>query len=697
MTLVMFVGVLGLLHNANADETLGTGASVSNTSPVFTATPSDGGSAGGTGTDDTAGNPTAVGSNVTFTATAIDVNSDQYYLAACKTDAVTVGDDAAPTCDGGAWGISAAANSAAQASQTYTALVGDAESNAWYAFVCDKLATGSGPICYPANAAGDQGFAVGTMTFTDVPADEDDITIDSITYVFDTANDGTVKAGTEVDTSTSEDGADAAAALVAAEVGTSSHMTSRGAVTYIYADTEGAGGNSLGTVVNTCSNCTAGGATLAGGSADNMSPFKVNHEPTFGAVTFTDSGDGTIAPGDTVKFLMPNANWADSDTDGSQDTLNFYVCSGESDMGGVTSAFDYSTDSCTGGTLLCSSTGTAPSSDGTCNDTTDIVVVPTAHGTYDVKIYVEDNHSMPATGGTTIQTFTVIDVAPVLTSYTAVDAPAPAAGSSDPVDFSVAFTDDNGDGDVTAVEGVFFEDTTVANTCTADENDCYIDATCTLTLQSGAGSGKTATGTDNALGADCQVTVYFNATASANWEVQAKPTDGIGQETGFADSNVNLTNAALSGIDIAEASIAYGTVAIGGTSTGQETSMGNVGNQILDVLISGANMCTDYPTCSGSSIVAAQQKWHQTSATFDWDTAESNPGPWILKTTSSAGAETAGCTNRDIPVRLTNASTATNESVYWKIRIPSSQAAGSYTGANTFATTADSSCSGTLN
>jgi len=193
------------------------------------------------------------------------------------------------------------------------------------------------------------------------------------------------------------------------------------------------------------------------------------------------------------------------------------------------------------------------------------------------------------------------------------------------------------------------------------------------------------------------VTVWFNADASANWEVQAKPTDGLGQETGFADSNVNLTNAALQGIDIVETSIAYGTVSIGGTSTGQETSMGNVGNQILDVLISGDNMCTDYPTCSGNTIAAGQQKWHQSSATFDWDTAEANPGPWILKTSSSAGAETAGCTNRDIAVRNDHTLTTTNESVFWKIRIPSSQAAGSYTGANTFAATANTSCTGTLN
>ncbi|MFA7287084.1 MAG: peptidoglycan-binding protein, partial [Patescibacteria group bacterium] len=111
------------------------GYSSANQMPVISVAPSDAGSDGTT--------PTNVGSAVTFTATATDTDANQYYLAICKTDAVTVGSDAAPTCDGGSWAVSTATNSGSQSSVTYTALTGDSESNAWYAFVCDKVASGA--------------------------------------------------------------------------------------------------------------------------------------------------------------------------------------------------------------------------------------------------------------------------------------------------------------------------------------------------------------------------------------------------------------------------------------------------------------------------------------------------------------------------------------------------------------------------
>lgn len=119
-----------------------------NSAPAFSVTVSDGGSSGSS--------PTNVGASVTFTATATDGDGDQYYLAVCKTDAATAGSNDAPTCDGGSWAISVATDSASEASITYTALVGDVESNAWYAFVCDK--TASSPACSSSSqGSGDNG------------------------------------------------------------------------------------------------------------------------------------------------------------------------------------------------------------------------------------------------------------------------------------------------------------------------------------------------------------------------------------------------------------------------------------------------------------------------------------------------------------------------------------------------------------
>ena len=164
---------------------------------------------------------------------------------------------------------------------------------------------------------------------------------------------------------------------------------------------------------------------------------------------------------------------------------------------------------------------------------------------------------------------------------------------------------------------------------------------------------------------------------------------------------MNISNPALSGINLVETGITYGTVEIGGTSASKETSMGNVGNQIFDVLVEGDSMCTDFPTCSGNTISVVQQKWRHLSSAFDWDDAETGAGPYVLEDTANTGctagadcADTHGCMNRDIAVRNDHTTTTTNESVYWKLRIPASQKTGSYTGQNTFSTTADTTCAG---
>jgi len=102
---------------------------VLNTAPSFSAGPSDGSSSSTT--------PTNAGANVSFTATATDTQSDNYYLALCKTDAITANNEAVPTCTGGNWCISSSTASGVQASCTYRTSSSNDESNNWYAFVCD--------------------------------------------------------------------------------------------------------------------------------------------------------------------------------------------------------------------------------------------------------------------------------------------------------------------------------------------------------------------------------------------------------------------------------------------------------------------------------------------------------------------------------------------------------------------------------
>ncbi len=126
----------GITIPLNPDNSTDSGNTIgwftANETPAITAGPSDGGSV--------AAAPTNVGSNISFTATATDADGDNYYLAICKTNSVTANNEAAPSCGGGNWGISSSTASGAQASVSYTALIGDASSNAWFAFVCDHNA-----------------------------------------------------------------------------------------------------------------------------------------------------------------------------------------------------------------------------------------------------------------------------------------------------------------------------------------------------------------------------------------------------------------------------------------------------------------------------------------------------------------------------------------------------------------------------
>jgi hypothetical protein len=103
--------------------------------------------------------PTNIGSAVTWTATGFDNNAEEYYLLICKTSATpTANSSAPPTCGGGngnMWARSTSTVSATQATAATTTIetaAFAAESNAWYAWICD--ANASLPRC---NATVSQG------------------------------------------------------------------------------------------------------------------------------------------------------------------------------------------------------------------------------------------------------------------------------------------------------------------------------------------------------------------------------------------------------------------------------------------------------------------------------------------------------------------------------------------------------------
>jgi len=547
--------------------------------------------------------PTNQGTTVLFTATADDVNNDNYYLIVCDSAGVTAHNNAAPTCTGTQICVSASTtdNTAATCSHDTT---GESSSTYnWYSYVCDHN---------PASTC--------------------------------SAASNTSQTGTH------------------AEAGTP-------------------------------------------GSAAG-SPYHVNHKPTFSLSWIMADDESSIAPDDTVRVQTTANNDSDSDT------VTLYVCSGEADQGGVTTAFDYDTNTCTGGTLLCSQSGVSVPGSAYCDDTTDIVNIPTAHATdYTVKLYMEDQHSY----GTDVLSsdYEVADVPPVFSAYGTTGTVTLTAGDYKTLTRSVTYTDDNGDRDVIDLDTVFFEDTTVNDDCSADENDCYridsVDPTalgssapalgtegCYTSTVGSAGTGKTLTGSDNIATVTCNHIIWFNATAGGNWEYSATPSDGS-RSVNFADSEANTLINALSAISIAETTIAYGTVAVGGDSTysaSTTTTMENKGNQVIDVLLQGTDMSS-----GGYSIDSVQQNWHNDGADFTWG----DMWAFALLNTAVAGGTcelgtscdaTHGCLNRNLSVRNDHELGAEDEDLAWKIRIPAAQESGSYTGTNTFTSTDIDDCVG---
>ena len=120
-------------------------------------------------------NPTNAGGNVNFTATATDAQSNQYYLAICKTDSVTAVNGGAPHCaTDQTWCVSGATDSGSQASCSYATSAASAESNNWYAFVCDNYPVS---LCsVSSQGSGDNGspFKVNHVpTFTELSTSPD--------------------------------------------------------------------------------------------------------------------------------------------------------------------------------------------------------------------------------------------------------------------------------------------------------------------------------------------------------------------------------------------------------------------------------------------------------------------------------------------------------------------------------------------
>jgi hypothetical protein len=138
---VIFISNLGggQIAHVDAQSSATTTVRVVNTPPRWTATSTE-------FIESSATNPTNAGDTVAWIAIATDSNNENYHLLICDTSAVpaTTTNGNAPSCSSGTqWAVSTSTISGQQAYAATTTLHSWAESNDWFAWICDTNATSS--------------------------------------------------------------------------------------------------------------------------------------------------------------------------------------------------------------------------------------------------------------------------------------------------------------------------------------------------------------------------------------------------------------------------------------------------------------------------------------------------------------------------------------------------------------------------
>ncbi len=237
------------------------------------------------------------------------------------------------------------------------------------------------------------------------------------------------------------------------------------------------------------------------------------------------------------------------------------------------------------------------------------------------------------------------------------------ADTTEDIDFTATVSDDNGYGDITNVTGRMYRSgVSGAEDCTADNNNCYYDSSCTLSDCA-----------DNSCTATCTVPVAFFADAtdtgtysSEYWMAWIEATDSQSEVAeGFSPTDTTEMNSLLT--ISAPSAIAYGNILPNGVSSEKTTVVTNAGNRLLDLRISGNDMCTDYPTCSGDKITVGNQEFAASGFTY-------------------GNGRDLSVSTYDLDINIVKSTVIPSNStgtVYWIIGIPALTPFGDYTGINT--------------
>lgn len=236
---------------------------------------------------------------------------------------------------------------------------------------------------------------------------------------------------------------------------------------------------------------------------------------------------------------------------------------------------------------------------------------------------------------------------------------------------TATISDSDGYADITSVEAIFFR-TSVGAGATDNENNHY-----TLTGDSGC-IPSNGSGANEDYTCSFEVQFYADATdggsaySADDWTCQITPTDSIGVgNSATATTEIGSLISLKVDNDINYSDLAQGTDTGAINAT---TNVINTGNTPIDVELSGSDMCTDFPVCSGATLPVNHQEYSTSSFTYGSGTDLSSSV--VLLDLSLA--------------KSTQSPSNSSQMLYWGIGIPAVQPSGVYNGINDITAVQDS-------
>jgi hypothetical protein len=302
-----------------------------------------------------------------------------------------------------------------------------------------------------------------------------------------------------------------------------------------------------------------------------------------------------------------------------------------------------------------------------------------ADGTFDAYVYIVDEHDFGATSGSqgSNVSFTINNVAPVVSAVTinggsAIDLE---ESTTKEVTLTATVSDNNSCQDISTVLGYVYRSGIGYTGCDtsgeANNDNCYPEVSCSV-------SGGTCEGsTDASADYTCTVNLQYYADPTdanteyptQNWLDTIKATDDD-SATDNLEVSTGVEMNSLTAFDVT-GSINYGGLAPEESNDPLDkivttTPTGNVG---LDQEHSGAaNMCVDYPTCSGGTPIAVSYQEYYTVSSRSYGSGTD------LSTTP---------TEVELDVEKIRNGTVYTKNTWWGILIPTGTVTGEYAGANT--------------